>query len=229
MGRLDEGEASGEGYVDAGGFSAWLDEMSAALQGEHDMDVPCGACTGCCTSSQFVSIGPDETDTLAHIPVALLFPAPRLPRGHVLLGYDERGHCPMLVDGACSIYEHRPRTCRTYDCRVFVAAGVPVDDPAKADIDRRVQRWQFTHPTETDRVEHDAVRAAAVFLRERRGPPEARATSATVTSTQIAVAAVAVHDLFLGRDDETGQLVAAVPEPEAVRAALSRGGDPSAT
>ena len=34
------------------------------------------------------------------------------------------GHCPMLVDGRCSIYEHRPRTCRTYDCRVFPAAGL---------------------------------------------------------------------------------------------------------
>ena len=29
--------------------------------------------------------------------------------------------------GGCSIYDHRPRTCRTFDCRVFAAAGVAVD------------------------------------------------------------------------------------------------------
>jgi uncharacterized protein len=218
---MGERDTSEDGHVDAGGFSAWLDEMAGALRGEHGSDVPCGTCTGCCTSSQFVHIGPDETDTLAHIPAALLFPAPRLPRGHVLLGYDERGHCPMLVDGACSIYEHRPRTCRTYDCRVFVAAGVRVDDPAKADIERRVERWQFSHPTETDRVEHEAVQAAAVFLRDRRVPGEDGLAPAPATSTQLAVAAVEVHDVFLRRDD-TGRLVAAVPDAEAVRVALSR-------
>ncbi|HET7720760.1 MAG TPA: YkgJ family cysteine cluster protein, partial [Acidimicrobiales bacterium] len=99
----------------AGRFSTWLVRIG--------VDVPCGTCTACCTSSQFVHIGPDERDTLSRIPKALLFPAPGQPKGHVVMGYDERGHCPMFVDGACSIYEHRPRTCRTYDCRVFPAAG----------------------------------------------------------------------------------------------------------
>ena len=43
---------------------------------------PCRAvtCTACCTSSQFVHIEPDETDTLAHIPAALRFPAPGTAR-----------------------------------------------------------------------------------------------------------------------------------------------------
>ena len=147
-----------DGPLPAGDFSAWLAAMQAALRGEQDADVPCAGCTACCTSSQFVHIEPDETDALAHIPAALLFPAPRLPRGHVLLGYDERGHCPMLVDGRCSIYEHRPRTCRTYDCRVFAAAGLDADQPAVA---ARVGRWRFAYPTDADRDRHDAVRAAA--------------------------------------------------------------------
>jgi hypothetical protein len=56
--------------------------------------VACGGCTACCTSYQFGHIGPEETDTLAHIPADLLFPASRLPRGHMLLGYDERGTAP---------------------------------------------------------------------------------------------------------------------------------------
>src|SRR5689334_12051664 len=102
--------------------------MTSALAGEGASDVPCGACTACCTASQFVHIGPDEADALAHIPAELLFPAPGLPRGHVLLGYDEHGRCPMLVDDGCSIYAHRPQTCRTYDCRVLPAAGVAADE-----------------------------------------------------------------------------------------------------
>ncbi len=126
----------------AGRFSTWL--------GQVGVDVPCGTCTACCTSSQFVHIGPDERDTLSHIPKALLFPAPGLPKGNVVMGYDERGHCPMFVDGACSIYEHRPRTCRTYDCRVFPAAGLEPDHDGRAEIAAQVRRWRFDVPEPDD-------------------------------------------------------------------------------
>ena len=161
-----------EETVAAGRFSGWLDDLDAALHDDaaaRDMVVPCGACIACCTSAQFVHIAPDEADTLAHVPAALCFPAPGLPPGHVVLGYDERGQCPMLVDGACSIYEHRPRTCRTYDCRVFAVTGVePENQPA---ISARVKRWRF----EVDDTERwDAVRARV----PDDGPPIERALRA---------------------------------------------------
>src|SRR6476659_6305705 len=89
------GRMSDEHELPAGDFSAWVDEMQGALRGARDADVPCAGCTACCTASQFIHIEPDEADTLAHIPADLLFPAPRMPRGNVLLGYDERGRCPM--------------------------------------------------------------------------------------------------------------------------------------
>jgi Fe-S-cluster containining protein len=136
----------------AGRFSEWLDQ----LQSGDGMAVPCGTCTACCTSSQFVHIERDERKTLARIPVALRFPAPGRPEGSVVLGYDEHGHCPMLVDGACSIYQHRPRTCRTYDCRVFAATGVEPDATQPA-IAARVREWRFDVD---DRASWDAVRAA---------------------------------------------------------------------
>jgi Fe-S-cluster containining protein len=176
--------------VEAGPFSAWLKGLQEALRGERDAEVPCGGCTACCRSSQFVHIGPDETDTLAHIPAELLFPAPRLPQGHVLLGYDERGHCPMLVDDKCSIYEHRPRTCRTYDCRVFPAAGLVADlageEDDKAEIAARAGRWRFSFPTAADRAQHDAVQAAAQRLLAESDAP----------ITQLAVRAIEIHDEF---------------------------------
>jgi Fe-S-cluster containining protein len=170
-------------------FGSWLDAMQAALRGDADAEVPCGDCTACCTSSQFVHIGPDETDTLAHIPAELLFPAPRMAKGHVLLGYDERGHCPMLVAGRCSIYEHRPRTCRTYDCRVFTATGLDVgaDDPSKDPIAERSRRWRFTYPTDDDVRRQAAVHTAVRTV---------RATSVT----QLAVAAIERHEEFLPPD-----------------------------
>jgi len=200
-----------EDDAEAGDFSSWLAGMIAAIGGEQASDVPCGACTACCTGSQFVHIAPDETDTLAHIPPALLFPAPRMPRGHVLLGYDERGHCPMLADGRCSIYEHRPRTCRTYDCRVFPAAGIGPDDRAGL-IARRARRWRFSYPAEADRVDHDAVRAAAGFLESAGGPG----------ATPRAVLAVEIAHLFKGTDEETGRAMVVSPDPDEVRAEIRR-------
>lgn len=179
----------------AGHFASWLSEVREAIEGEGTTDVPCGTCVACCSSSQFVHIGPDERDALAHIPKALLFPAPRMPRGHVLMGYDEDGRCPMLRADGCSIYEHRPRTCRTYDCRVFPAAGVLPDEPDKSMIAAQAARWQFTFESPEALGAATAVRAAAEFLRDRQTELD---DAAPHTTTQLAVAAVRTHDLFQG-------------------------------
>ena len=204
----------------AGAFSAWLAGMRRTLDSDADADVPCGGCTACCTSSQFVHIGPDEVDALRRIPAELLFPAPLRLRGHVVLGYDQNGHCPMLVEGGCSIYEHRPRTCRTYDCRVFAAAGVEIDDADQIEIGRRAGRWRFDHPDEVDRTRHDAVRAAARYVRERADLLPAG--TGPVNTTGRAVLAVRLHDAFLGHDDETDRRVVVEPDPEAIRVVIGR-------
>lgn len=175
--------------IDAGPVLGWVHELRAALRGERAAAVPCGDCSACCTSSQFVHIEPDEHEALAHIPSELLFPAPRLPQGHVLLGYDAHGRCPMLVDGRCSIYEHRPRTCRAYDCRVFAAAGVEPDGDARVAIRRRVDQWRFSTPTEPDAAALSAVRRAAGWLRAH--------VAELGSGAALALAAIDVHELFL--------------------------------
>lgn len=196
--------------IAAGPFSAWL--AAATDPGRRaDMDVPCGSCTACCRSSYFVHVGPDETDTLRHIPERLLFPAPGRPKGHRVLGFDDRGHCPMLTDAGCSIYDHRPRTCRSYDCRVFAAAGLSPSDDGKHDIAARADRWRFDVETEpAAATEHEAVRRAAAFLEERSVEcfPDGGAPR---QSGQRAALAVKVHRVFLTTAD---------PEPAVVRAAL---------
>jgi Fe-S-cluster containining protein len=170
----------------AGDFGAWVVQMQQALRGEQESDVPCNGCTACCSSSQFVHIGPDETDTLAHIPSGLLFPAPRLPRGHMVLGYDEHGRCPMLADNGCSIYEHRPITCRTYDCRIFPASDV-VHRPARERAVPRHDELRSAHHRERlvrdhgprARARHQLLRHRQPLRRpeRRRAPP--RRSSAT--------------------------------------------------
>jgi uncharacterized protein len=178
--------------VDAGDFSSWLEGMQAALRGERDSAVPCDGCTACCRASQFIHIGPDETDTLAHVPAALLFPAPRMPAGHKVLGYDERGHCPMLIDDRCSIYDHRPRACRTYDCRIFPAAGLEPDGVEKAAVAERARRWRFRVTTPAAGAQQEAVKAAAAFLRAH--PDELPAGVSASNTTQIAMLAISRGD-----------------------------------
>jgi len=217
---MADGDGIERGDLPAGEFSSWLHGMQRALRGERTSDVPCDGCTACCTASQFVHIGPDETETLSHIPSELLFPAPRMPAGHVLLGYDEHGRCPMLTDDGCSIYAHRPRTCRTYDCRVFPAAGLEIDGETKALLAERARRWRFDFPTDADRMDHDAVRAAARFVQEHERDllPEG---SAPTNPTQLAVLAVEVHDAFRRRDTQTGRGTVVDPDVDHIRTLLT--------
>ena len=137
----------------------------------------------------FIHIRPEETQTIRRIPRALLFPAPGLPTGHVLMGYGDKGQCPMFVDNQCSIYEDRPQTCRDYDCRVFAATGVLVDDETQPEIARRVKEWVFTCQSEAGREEHRSVQAAAVFLMKNRDlfPP------GSLPSYPVQLAALAVR------------------------------------
>jgi uncharacterized protein len=198
----------------AGAVSSWIVELRHAIEGVGDANVPCGSCTACCTSSQFIEIGPDEQRTIDRIPRELLFPAPRRPKGHVLLGFDQRGHCPMLVNGACSIYNDRPRTCRTYDCRVFAATGIDVAEDAKPDIAARAATWTFDDPTESERVSLAAMVKAAQFLRINRSALGEHVVPKTATHK--AVAAFVVHELFVdGIGDRERQ-----PTAEVVRSAL---------
>lgn len=198
----------------AGTFSSWLDEVSSAANdgGGDVVAVPCGTCTACCTSSQFIHVEADEVETISRIPRELLFPAPGLPKGNTLMGYDQNGHCPMFADGRCSIYDHRPRTCRTYDCRVLPAAGLQLEGPDKTAINERARRWRFGVPTALDERLQAAVRTAAAFLRDHADdlPPGAVPRS----PTQLAFLAVRIHNLFLD--------AAVAPPVDLVEAAVRR-------
>jgi Fe-S-cluster containining protein len=200
---------SEDGDLSAGSFGSWLERTRCAQLKDTGADVPCGGCTACCRSSYFIHIGPDEAASLARIPSELLFPAPGLPDGNVLLGFDEEGRCPMLKEDGCSIYADRPLTCRSYDCRVFPATGIEVGDADKAAIAQRARRWKFGYASGSDRRQQAAVRAAAVFLQESADRFPAGALPSN--STQLAILAIEVYELFLSTEEESG-----ASEPESL-------------
>ncbi len=113
----------------------------------------------------------------------------------------------MLIDDRCSIYEHRPQTCRTYDCRIFAAAGIDADDD-KIEITRRSKQWRFD-VAPGDEATQAAVRAAATYLDTHAGV----LGCTPLNQTQLAVLALEIHEVFLQGDE---------PDPSAVRDALSK-------
>jgi Fe-S-cluster containining protein len=214
-------EVAQEQEQQAGEFSAWLRHTRHAQRlGTVGSDVPCGTCNACCRSSYFIHIRPDEKQTLARIPRALLFPAPGLPAGNVLMGYDEQGRCPMLIDDRCSIYAHRPQTCRDFDCRVFAATGITLEgNEAQAMIAERVRHWRFDFPSETDRKEYSAVRAAAAFLQEREEwfPPGMLPQN----PVQLAVLAIRVYDVFSELNETSAATGERPPDAEVAKAVMA--------
>ena len=202
----------------AGCFSSWLRRTRYALIKENGAEVPCGECNACCRSSYFIHIRPEETRALARIPRKLLFAAPLLPKGNVLMGYNEKGHCPMLIDDKCSIYEDRPQTCRSYDCRIFPAAGIIAGEDDKALITQSIRRWKFSYPTQGDRDLHSAVQAAAKFLREHAECFPAGVVPSN--STQLAILTLKVYDVFLKYNDESGKTGRVAPDLEVAQAVM---------
>ena len=196
--------------IDAGPFGAWLIEAAAVLRGTAGADVPCGSCVGCCVSSYFIPVRPEDSAALARIPADLLVRAPGQPAGQFMMGYREDGSCPMLVAQRCTIYADRPQTCRDYDCRIFAAAGIDAGGADKQVINTRVRAWRFRYDSEAERRAHDAVRRAAAFIRDRRDAfPGGRAPTAP---TGIAVLALKAHTVFLD------SLTATRPEAEVAQA-----------
>jgi Fe-S-cluster containining protein len=193
----------------AGSFSEWLRNMRGALAGDGGMDVACGDCVGCCTSSYYIKVRAKETRSLAAIDPRHLDPVPTAA-GDRIMGFDSNGHCHLFANGGCSIYADRPDTCRTYDCRVFAAAGMPAGGEDKSVINERVARWRFEYPSETDRQEQGAVRAAANYLRQHPVRfPNGRVPS---RPSDIAVLAVKTYRVFLDPPAEDSEIARAIVE-----------------
>lgn len=168
---------------DAGPFAEWVVAMVAGLRDGTGSDVPCDGCVACCTSGQTILVEPGERAALP--PHAVV----DVGGGEAALAHDADGRCVLLVGGACTAYEQRPRRCRTYDCRVFPATGLAPegDKPAIAEA---AARWRFRYDTDDDVRRRDAVRMATVVLRTSQ-------LDRTTSATQLAAAAVDAYEELL--------------------------------
>ena len=92
-------------------------------------DVPCGSCSLCCEKlSPYLT--PEEVASGLY-PLSLIQPThgqqltvPNI--GPIVSLYRKKdGGCGMFVDGKCSIYDHRPISCRQFDCRKGHHPSIP--------------------------------------------------------------------------------------------------------
>ena len=178
-------------------------------------DVNCGDCTACCRSAQFIHVEPDDEAAIAAIPPALLFPAPGLPSGHRVMGFDTDGKCPMLTEAGCSIYESRPRTCRMYDCRVFTVTGLDPRVEGKDAIAEAADRQRF----ERDDRDEALLEAAHSAVRFLESETEMRSEFPSITS--LAVAAIRLYDLFVTGDQSPQRGTGRQPTLDEVQARLA--------
>ena len=199
--------------IDAGDFGQWLKRTQAA----QPADVPCGECNACCRAGYFIHVADAEHQTRQSIPTELIFPAPGQGGKQWVMGFDTTGACPMLQNNSCSIYTHRPQTCRDYDCRLFSAAGISIsqfeEGDAKAGVDRQVKRWRFSYSHPQDQQKHEAIKAAAAFLARHRQQLD---TLEPTTATGLALASLHIYKLFLSDDISTP----ATPALDTVKTAL---------
>jgi Fe-S-cluster containining protein len=78
--------------------------------------VPCGGCSACC---YYDGIPVDKKRDRRHLSYLL---TERDADGGLVLQRRADGACAHLgARGGCTVYEHRPSACRSFDCRAFAA------------------------------------------------------------------------------------------------------------
>jgi hypothetical protein len=205
--------------IDAGEFGAWLIQARAALRGSTGNRVPCGDCTGCCTSSYSIELRPTDTAALDRMPAHALFRSVGSKSGNWTARPNADGTCPMLSCGQCTIYAQRPQTCLDYDCRVFAAAGIAAGGADRAVINRRVRAWRFQYAGDEERRVHAAITAAAAFIRDAHA--HFAPGTAPVNALGIAALALRVYPVFLP-PGPTGDAADIARRVVAVREAFDR-------
>jgi len=99
-----------------------VDRGNRLLRGDPravDAAVPCNGCRECCYHAG-VDVHPEDEppENLAHLQTE------RREDGVLYLRKREDGACVHLGAKGCTVYEHRPRACRGYDCRVYALTNV---------------------------------------------------------------------------------------------------------
>ena len=100
-------------------YGGRLGEFLAGVDLAKPRPVPCNGCNHCCYYGH-VNIDPakERAEDLAHLDVV-----PHETGGFALRKRED-GACIHLGPDGCTVYDHRPRACRFYDCRLFSLIGM---------------------------------------------------------------------------------------------------------
>jgi len=139
----------------------WRSARAGAGEMTYTAEVPCNGCRECCWHPR-VDLDPDEErpEDLAHLAVE------HDDEGYFLKKRED-GACVHLGEHGCTVYAHRPRACRIFDCRLGGLAGLvqPFDDQRR----HRAPAWQFEIETSEDRA--IALAALPFVGRALKGEP----------------------------------------------------------
>lgn len=124
----------------------WLRKLKQqhSRGGSIAADVPCGDCNACCHETS-VFLEPDEVDKYRNVEEV-----GEGGRSRPRLERNEDQSCVYLDDeGACSIYENRPRLCRNFDCRPLAFCGIRVEHKEK--LNQGLDHWDLSPRSSEDR------------------------------------------------------------------------------
>ncbi|HVY93394.1 MAG TPA: YkgJ family cysteine cluster protein [Bryobacteraceae bacterium] len=85
------------------------------MSSERHTEVPCNGCIECCRSGQGLFLHPEQGDDVASYRTRTMTGS--AGESVFVLETTAAGACVYLGERGCTIYEHRPLLCRTFDCR----------------------------------------------------------------------------------------------------------------
>jgi hypothetical protein len=94
---------------------------------------PCAGCSACC---YYAGVPVDKKRDRRRLPHLL---TERDRDGVLVLRQRPDGACVHLGERGCTVYEHRPSVCRSFDCRAFAAMGLV----EHCGPNHRTPDWQF--------------------------------------------------------------------------------------
>jgi Fe-S-cluster containining protein len=152
--------------------SSTRDFLAAWWRGDAG-PVPYGGCSACC---YYDGIPVDKKRDRRRLPYLL---TERDADGGLVLQRRADGACAHLGARGCTVYEHRPSACRSFDCRAFGAMGLvekwlsAVRTHGSQEAGRRSRGVEFARdsPLEGDGFELPVPRAK--YVRETDSPARA--------------------------------------------------------
>ncbi|MEA3290809.1 MAG: YkgJ family cysteine cluster protein [Pseudomonadota bacterium] len=141
----------------AGSVTSWLRHYRKAMRDGTGTNVPCGDCTACCRSNEYIVLQADEVAQFDNVVTN--------PDGEPSIETLPDGRCPYLDNEGCSVYATRPRNCRDFDCRAMLfCRALPTDRPLIAEA---LNQWAPGYKTAEDHITGLALRMAARDLHGR--------------------------------------------------------------